>query len=534
LLLPRGRWLHWIVAAGLGQALARLASGDSWIMCVGLGAANLFEAWMVAAWIRRGVEDVRHASSLGQLARDALSSTLVACALSATFAVAVLGASAHAELAINWIVWFMAHMLGMVIVATLVVCIAQPSVRLSGEPGRRLDYFAGIGLMLLTCMLIFLQVRYPILFLGYLPLLLLAFRYGLSGMVAGSFALAAISGWAALTDNGPFALMEGTPLARTLLWQAYVAAGCLLAYATSVAVTERARLIKRLTRSEAQFLSLAEHMPAMVARFDRDVRYTYANARSRNMAPGVELVGLSLRELRGEKAYAEILGYVDGVLAGEAQTFDSRRRLAGKDVDLHVQFVPELAADGAVQGFYSLAFDITEQKHTQRELERLARFDPLTGLANRREFDERLDAAVTRARRTDAGLLLLSLDIDYFKQINDSYGHAIGDEVLAGFAARLRSAVYDVDLVARPGGDEFQVLVQYTPTAEVGMLIAARVLEAMRPPLAVTGLELQISTSIGIGVHQPAHSAKRLLALADQALYEAKAKGRNTWSLCAR
>jgi diguanylate cyclase (GGDEF)-like protein len=529
-LLPRARWFAWAATAVAGQAAARLVLGDDLLLAVGLGAANLIESLIVAGWLRRGVEDLRQAASLGRLSREAAASTVFACGLSATLATLVVGARVQDPVWVTWTVWFMAHGLGIVVVGTLVSCLAHPSVRLSGRPGHRLDYAACLGLMVLGCGATFLQSRYPLLFLAYLPLVLLAYRHGLSGMVSGTLLLAASSGVAAATDSGPFALMQAPPLARVLLWQAYVASGCVLAYATSVAVTERIRLLRRVRRNELQLQALADNLPAMVAHFDKDVRYTYANARSRAMMGNVELVGRTLPEVRGD-AYPRVRPYVDGVLRGERQNYEITIPMAQGDVDLHVQFVPDCNADGKVQGFYSLGFDITEQNRIKRELERLARDDALTGMANRRFFEERLAAAVNRTSRTGAPLMLLSFDLDRFKGINDNFGHAVGDEVLRRFAEVLRSSVFDVDIVARLGGDEFVALVEYSAGADVGEQIARRVIAALQAPMEIGGRSLKISTSIGIGLHRPVRSAERLMGLADEALYEAKALGRDTWAL---
>jgi diguanylate cyclase (GGDEF)-like protein len=207
----------------------------------------------------------------------------------------------------------------------------------------------------------------------------------------------------------------------------------------------------------------------------------------------------------------------------------------GRPTDLSVQFVPDIGSDGVVYGFYSLAFDISAQKQSERALEELARVDALTGLANRRRFEENLAAAVARAARTGAPLMVLSLDLDKFKQINDTLGHAAGDEVLKEFGRRVQASVYDVDLVARLGGDEFVVLVEYSASAEAGEHLARRIIAAMVAPIALaSGQQVQAATSIGIGLAQPVSTGDALLALADQALYEAKDKGRNTFALrCA-
>lgn len=533
LLTPKASWRWWFLAGGLGQVLARGLVGDSGLQVVGLTAVNLIECGIVAGWVRRGPEALRRANSLNRVARDASLSTLLACAFSATIALPILLTRVDTTPLFAWANWLTAHVLGMVVVATLTFCAFQENVRLFGAQGRRLDFALCLLLLLAACALAFGQEQYSLLFLAYLPLLLLSFRHGLSGMVIGVLVLAGISGLAAVEGAGAFALTKtDSPLARLLYWQLYIAASCLLSYSTAVAMTSRRRFERHLRASQAQLQAITDHLPAMVARFDRDARYIYANPRSRAMAPGVDLLGKTLPELRGETHYAEFLPQVEAVLRGEAQEFETWIDRPEGRVELRAQFVPDIAANGEVQGFYSLSFDITAGKTAQRELERLARFDALTGLANRHHFDEGLATAVARAMRTGAALMLLTLDLDRFKLINDSLGHAAGDAVLKEFAQRLRAAVYDVDLVARLGGDEFVVLVEYSPTVDVGERIAQRLVEVMKPPFVIEGRELQVRTSIGIGLLHPVRSGAELMALADKALYEAKAHGRGTWNVC--
>ena len=530
LLLPRTRWLAWLSVGLLGQAAARVLVGDAPLVVAGLSLANLVEIVIVVGWLRRGgVEDLRQAASLGRLSRDGAGATIVACVVSATLATLVRPAIASW---LTWTIWFMAHGLGIVIVATLITCIAQPSVHLRGRVGHRMDYAACLALMLAACALTFLQTHYPLLFLAYLPLVLLAYRHDLSGMVAGTLLLAASSGLAAAADTGPFALMHGTPVARTLLWQVYVACGCLLAYATSVAVTERIRLLRRVRRSELQLRALSDSLPAMVARFDRDQRYTYANERSRTALPaGLDPIGRTLREMRGDAVYQSLMPRVAAVLKGVPQNFEGRTWIGDRSYDYRTQFVPDVAENGEVTGFYSLTFDISQAKEAERALASLARTDGLTGLANRRHFEDELRQAVNRAARAGGAVSLLSLDLDRFKGINDSFGHAVGDEVLKEFGKRLRASVYDVDLVGRMGGDEFLVLVEHAASAATGATIALRVIDSVREPMQFGETTLKVSTSIGVAVHKPAQSAEALLALADEALYEAKARGRDTWAV---
>jgi diguanylate cyclase (GGDEF)-like protein len=223
----------------------------------------------------------------------------------------------------------------------------------------------------------------------------------------------------------------------------------------------------------------------VVARFDRDARYCTPTSARSVVAP-LQIIGRTLRELRGEEQYAQLQPHIEAVLRGESPVFDTFLQLAPDErVELRAQFVPDRAADGGVQGFYSLAFDVSEAKRHERALEALARFDFPHRLANRRHFEEALAEAVALSVRTAAPLALLALDLDRFKQINDTLGHAAGDEVSRSSRGAYPPTVYDVDLVARMGGDEFLVLVRYAPTRDATEKIATHIVEAMRAPFMI-------------------------------------------------
>ena len=159
--------------------------------------------------------------------------------------------------------------------------------------------------------------------------------------------------------------------------------------------------------------------------------------------------------------------------------------------------------------------------------ERLARSDALTGIANRRQFDERLKSAMMRSKRMKRPITLLTFDIDRFKIINDTHGHAVGDAVIVEFSRRISSAVREADMPARLGGDEFAVLVE-DGTLAIGQIIANKIIDRMQTPMHIGDLTLNVTTSIGVGHCARPEVATDILVLADRALYEAKAAGRNT------
>jgi len=184
---------------------------------------------------------------------------------------------------------------------------------------------------------------------------------------------------------------------------------------------------------------------------------------------------------------------------------------------------------GAFAGVEGIYRDVTQRKNLERELQRLATTDMLTGMANRRSFLEVAEAAFQRAREGHAPLTLLMLDLDHFKTINDRFGHLEGDRVLAEFAQATKHQLRASDTVGRLGGEEFGLLLPSTTPTE-GADIATRILEAIRA-LELTdsnGQPYRITTSMGLGTLSPGdRSLHDLLDRADQALYLAKHRGRN-------
>jgi diguanylate cyclase (GGDEF)-like protein/PAS domain S-box-containing protein len=298
-------------------------------------------------------------------------------------------------------------------------------------------------------------------------------------------------------------------------------------------VSHRVRAEQALESAQARLRAVTDNIPAMIAHIDLQERYTFANAVGERLFGDVDggLVGKTVREVRGEAIYSDIQPYIARALGGERVTYDGELDIRGRHYHYQTSYVPDIRPDGVQQGFFSFTYDITQLKQAEQALESLARKDSLTGLANRRYFDERLVAALARSARQQAPLALLTMDIDHFKGINDGLGHAAGDEVLQEFGRRLASCVRAGDLVARVGGDEFAVLVEGIGSLESATGFAHKLLERMRDPIPVEGEPRLVGTSIGIAFSRGRTDAKRLMAAADQALYAAKAAGRGNWKV---
>ena len=194
------------------------------------------------------------------------------------------------------------------------------------------------------------------------------------------------------------------------------------------------------------------------------------------------------------------------------------------------QLTPVFDKAAAHKGYMRIAQDVDERMLREQSILHQSETDKVSGLSNRRAFDKRLDEAVALGIRTGGSIVLHLIDLDMFKQINDTLGHNAGDEVLRAVARRIRSMTRESDTVARFGGDEFAVLQTGAGTAVDGAVLAAKLVTLLRQPILVQGQEVHVSASIGIAVApQDGWVASELLRKADAALYRVKHDGRNNF-----
>ncbi|CAN7427761.1 PAS domain-containing protein [Variovorax sp. LjRoot130] len=295
----------------------------------------------------------------------------------------------------------------------------------------------------------------------------------------------------------------------------------------------------RQAESEMRLRTITDNLPALITYIDREQKITFANATYREwlgLDPSA-LVGRHIRDVAGPELYLARKAMLERALAGERVEFEAKTKREDFDRITHVIYVPHIGVDGSTHGIFSLSLDITALKQVERQLIELARVDTLTGLPNRLAFNEYLPNAIARARRTGSTIALMFLDIDHFKSINDTLGHAAGDEVLSEYAGRLLASVRSTDTVARLAGDEFVIVLENPSTQEAAAAVARKIVGRVNAPeFQVDGRLLDVTTSIGIAFHEATDSsvtAEELLALADAALYGAKAAGRNRFEFSA-
>jgi diguanylate cyclase (GGDEF)-like protein/PAS domain S-box-containing protein len=300
-------------------------------------------------------------------------------------------------------------------------------------------------------------------------------------------------------------------------------------------ITERRRTELERDRSKAFADIVIENVPSTIVLKDaRTRRYALINRAGEEYfgVPRKDMIGKLANEVFPEKEARLIAEHDLEILrSGESQFFDERPQVTpGGDIRIATTSrVPIRDANGETQFLLTVIDDRTHRKHAEAQIARLVHHDVLTSLPNRTAFGACIDATIEAAAAERRSFALMSVDVDRFKEINDVYGHAAGDEVLRQLSKRLQAAVGGA-FVARVGGDEFVVIATDGEQPAAAEAMADRLLEAIKEPLILNGHPVGIGVSIGIAIFPiDGSDAGVLVNHADAALYRAKAEGRGTF-----
>jgi len=296
-------------------------------------------------------------------------------------------------------------------------------------------------------------------------------------------------------------------------------------------MTERSAMEQRLRETDEQFQRMMHTM--------QDVFYrTDAEGITRYVCPAVkDVLGFTASEIIGRPAADFYPNPQDrdnlkkAILEhGFVRDFPGQmQRKDGRIIDISISSTVILDEEGKYAGIEGIWRDITERRQLERELERLATTDELTGIANRRQILQQLDHAHKRFIRLHHPLVVFILDLDFFKRVNDQYGHVAGDVLLKEFISRVRQQIREIDYLGRLGGEEFLVILDET-SQDTAEQIGQRILQAVRQtPFKITP-DVNVKVTVSIGATCARHvdtSITQLLEHADRALYSAKDNGRD-------
>lgn len=321
-----------------------------------------------------------------------------------------------------------------------------------------------------------------------------------------------------------------------------ILAGAVILAALAIVVRQivLVRAARRVASANRFAFDIIENAAEGIVVFDTELRYLLWNRFMEDLTgmTAQEVLGRNAIELFPHLREQHVEKLLQRAMVGEtvaSPDIHYRVPATGRSGWVSSLYRPRRNDEGRIIGVIGLVRDITGRKAAEQEIEFQAYHDSLTGLANRRLFQEHLSLSLALAQRRGTPVAVLFLDLDHFKVINDSLGHTIGDQLLREVAQRLKAAVREGDTVARVGGDEFTIVLQEFARPDAATVVAEKVLRTIAEPIEVAEHRLYITGSIGIAFF-PAEGedAETLLRSADTAMYRAKEEGRNTYQFATR
>jgi diguanylate cyclase (GGDEF)-like protein/PAS domain S-box-containing protein len=305
-------------------------------------------------------------------------------------------------------------------------------------------------------------------------------------------------------------------------------------------ITEREQLEEKIRQSEERYRTIIEQMED--GYFETDLRgnFTFANdAECRNLGyPRERLLGMGRKQYTDEENAKALYNLFAGVyktgVPVKAYALELLKKDGAKSYDeISVSLIRD--AKGEPIGFRGIARDVTERKQAEERILQMTYHDALTGLPNRKLFSDRLGIALAQAQRNQKEVGIAMLDLDHFKNVNDTLGHDVGDLLLRATAERLSAALRKGDTVARFGGDEFLLILPDLKVIEDAIQVAQKIVDSFRKPFLIDTHQLVVTTSIGIAVYPNDGTDEGILMKnADIAMYQAKLAGGGRYQLCKK
>jgi diguanylate cyclase (GGDEF)-like protein/PAS domain S-box-containing protein len=541
LLTPRKRWTAYLGVGFAAQAASMMLVNPHWQMNLVMTALNLAEVLISALLLRGRSTQFPRFTDSAYLIRF-IGYGVVAGPLAVGLIYALMPAHwLHASPGVSILEWTVADGLGACVATPACVAIFRSRLRNSRIYGT---YWIYIILLAAATLAVFSQANVPVTFILYPLLLLVLLRLGLGWAAMVTLFIAAVGSWFTIRGEGPFAFSNSlSPLEPSILLQVFIASGMFMLYCVSV-VMERQKATERKLQEIASLHRLVtENSRDVIIVADFDGKRSYVSPASESMGgwkpeEAMALTGIQLvhpdEHYKVETAMRELRSGREDVVV-ECRVRKRNGEYIWVEAALRLVRDPET---GKPSGILNTVRDISERKHSEQQLreaynkvEALALTDGLTGMANRRRFDQYLATEWRRSTRDRLPLSLLMLDVDMFKMYNDTYGHQRGDNCLKQIAEACRDVISRPgDLVARIGGEEFVVVLPNTESEgallvanEICASLGSRQLPHSSSPFGIVTISIGCATL----VPQIGRYAPDLIAMADHAMYAAKRSGRN-------
>lgn len=538
--LPRRRWPPVLIAAFVLSASVTATIGLGPLAAIPLAITNIFESAMLALALRAGRRDEEGTlASIDQVAVLVLAGGAI-CLTTAIPGGAIAAIVTGTGFTTNAVNWFAGHALGLVTFAPIMMLILRGDAREWIEEtsvAERIEAAFVLSVVALTAWACFSQHQLPLLFLPLLPVMMATFRTGRVGAAASIVLLAGIATWQTLRGDGPIAMIETGRTFHVQFLQFYLAAVVLTVLPAAADLRRRKEVLDRLAESEARYKLISDNATDVIMRINSVGRILY-------ISPSVEEFdgGYEAAELTGSDSIELIA--IDDRRAVRRACLDAIEHRGTTQVIEHrglpranggIWLESRIRATDVDAGELVIAIrDISARKRAEAELRRAATTDPLTGLGNRRAFNEAIDALVSATYPPQRELGCIAIfDIDHFKGINDRFGHDAGDKVLERFADLARMLTRRGDAVARLGGEEFGMVLAGASVPQAEILCRRMLAEFERGESRVAGDAIRATVSAGVVRITTDCDRSDLLRAADAALYRAKHAGRNRLVMAA-
>ncbi len=538
---------YWVAARSANVSIKALIG----IACVASGAA--LATSVAARLLRRDTsllfrraDDVIRFVVFGAIISSLITSTI------GTLSFFYSGVVARSLFAETWITWLLGDAAGILVVAPLLlVWSLRDASELSFN--RTVEAIAVFFLLIATCIVIFSIPRYPLFFVLIPFLLTAAFRYGQRGATLAMFVLSSISVAFTAKGMGPFATAGITRNESLLLLQGFTAVVVLTMLMLSAVLAEREEKAREardaelrlqeehharsVVEEELRTAYIIESSADMISRQTPDGRLLYVSHASQPLLgfePG-ELVGRSIYDLIDRDLAGEIRELQSMLMREQgSSTLSYRlRKKSGEPVWFETTS-RAIRKEGEVEEIVNVSREISDRKRAEEQIEHQVYHDVLTDLPNRLLLEDRATVALARARRNNSLVAVMFLDLDRFKNVNDNYGHGVGDQVLRIAATRLSETIREADTLARIGGDEFVALVSDFNDPKESVKVAQKVIASMERPLVTDSHEIYLGVSVGIALYpRDGNDIETLLRHADRAMYRAKLLGGSSYEIHA-